>query len=74
MKQGKGGKAAAVGAGVGVEGEGALGGEEELLTLDPAELELPPGIKTDSECCGDCNDCGCGGGAWSISGCSPSSN
>lgn len=39
---GKGGKAAGA-----EKGEGAL--EEELLTIDPAELELPPGTKTDSE-------------------------
>ena len=51
-KGGKGGQGAAVG-GAGEKGVGVGGMEEELLTLDPAELELPPGIKTDSECwCG----------------------
>lgn len=40
VKQGKGGKGA-------VDG-GVAAVEEELLTIDPAELELPPGTKTDS--------------------------
>jgi hypothetical protein len=47
VKQGKGGKAAVA---VGEVAQDVV--EEELLTLDPAELELPPGVKTDSECDG----------------------
>lgn len=50
-KGGKGGKGGAAVGGAGDEGVGVGGMEEELLTLDPAELELPPGTKTDSELC-----------------------